>query len=706
MSISSLPRALRRHWFAAVGALAAVAGVAAGSFLTHVPVATACARVVARQQRVEGTLGPGSIILPVEGPTPDALEALARSDRVLAAALRDLGGRPAVAPTASEIAALRAAVSAARPEGQGPVVEIRVCAPDPVEACRRANAVARAVAAIADADAWRGVETVVAQAHVRAEAAAKRAGELRAEVFSLAVSGGDPDADRKVLLDGLRELDGRVDALRSAIGQREEEIRALLVRAHVERANGSARVVPEAVAIPQLEELAVALSRAQSELANLLLTRFPDEPEVQTKRAEVDGLEARLAHAREHWRMTRMAALTTEVNQAKRELEVYERRCVEKRRDVAAVEARLARYRPACREQEAAERELESCRESERRLESLGSLLPRFVEVADGAERTEMPPRLPVGLLGLWTLAALAAAAAAAGVREACDPRPAGSDEVARLLDAPVLAHVPRGSELDVAGALGGAADSPLTEVFGSLATIVRAALAEGGLKTVGVLSAVPGEGKTLLAAGLAAALARKGLRTVLIDADLRCPRLHEVVGLPNATGLSVLLEGRWPAPVSGRFHGPADPHEPSDLDQAMQEHLYPGLQIITGGAVPENPQLLLESASMKGVLEELKEITDVVVVDTPALGAVGEGLSIATMTDANLLVVRSGAATRGELSWARGLLASVSVNLLGCLFNGSTQRPLARVRPRATGRGRIARLVPGRKAVARAAAL
>ncbi|MBI5367004.1 MAG: CpsD/CapB family tyrosine-protein kinase [Planctomycetes bacterium] len=732
MSLPSLSLALRRRWPTAVLTLAVVAGVAAAALPLREQSATAKARVIARGGRVDGGLIGGSVAAPVlvEAPSPSAVEALVRSPRVLEAAARELGAgstpppaTAAAAPSPALVAALREAVSVTRPDPAGQVLDLRLVDRDPGEACRRVNALARALVDAVDNDARVGMETAATRLRLAAEESAGHVAALRAELGVLAGIGGDPEADKAALAAALRELDLRIDSLCAGAAQREEEVKALLLRANLEKGITAAPVIPESVAVPQLQELAGALARARGEQANLELTRFPDDDAVKAQRAKVEEIQGRFLQAQEQWRIGRLAALQTEINQAQREIDIFERRRQERRAELGALNERLMKFVPARATLAAAERELDGYRDLDRRFASYWNLLPKFVELAEAAERAEPSGAPAAPWFGIWGLVAFAAAGFGAWLRELCGASavelappvapaapvaapvvaedlpiaPIDQTEALRLVDLPIVGHVPRGAAADVAGAFLDGAPSDLTEVYGGLATLLRASLGEGGMKTVGVLSAVPGEGKTSLALGLACAFARKGLRTVLIDADLRTPQVHALTGLPNASGLSTLLEGRWPAPESGRFGRPEDPREASDMDMALKEHFLPSLRVITGGPTPASPQLLLESASMRGVLNELKEMTDVVIVDTPALSAVGEGLSIGTMTDVNLLVVGSGVATREDLAWVRGLLGSVPVNLLGFVLNFSAWRPGARAPGRA--RRRSAAAVPALEA-------
>ncbi len=141
--------------------------------------------------------------------------------------------------------------------------------------------------------------------------------------------------------------------------------------------------------------------------------------------------------------------------------------------------------------------------------------------------------------------------------------------------------------------------------------------------KTILVTSSVPLEGKSTIAASLARQSARSGLKVILIDADLRRPRLHEVIGLPNQNGLSEVLTGR------------ANPEAAIKRDEKS------GLDFLPAGIGVVSPPDLFRSSTMKILLEEMAAYYDLVIIDTPPVAAVSDSFTLSGIVDKSIYVIR-----------------------------------------------------------------
>jgi capsular exopolysaccharide synthesis family protein len=175
--------------------------------------------------------------------------------------------------------------------------------------------------------------------------------------------------------------------------------------------------------------------------------------------------------------------------------------------------------------------------------------------------------------------------------------------------------------------------------------------------KVVQITSPSPGDGSTTLAANLAASIAQSGKRVLLIDADLRNPSLHKIFGVSNDAGLVSVVRGE------------------NDLPDAIQESEIPGLWLLPAGAPPVNPADLLASPRLPELLQHLREVYDVVLVDTPALLAATDAHVVATCADGVLLTIRIGNGNRPKLERAREILGTLGANLLGAVVNAGDLR-------------------------------
>ncbi len=193
---------------------------------------------------------------------------------------------------------------------------------------------------------------------------------------------------------------------------------------------------------------------------------------------------------------------------------------------------------------------------------------------------------------------------------------------------------------------------SPAAETFRMIRTNLTFMSVDDPIRSFVVTSALPLEGKTTVASNVAISLAQFGRSVLLVDSDLRRPRLHRVLEVDNDVGLTSLIEGR------------------STLNAALHKTKIDGLSVLTSGPIPPNPSELLHSAAFARVKEELLKHFDYVLFDSPPMGAVTDAVILASQVDGALLVIRAGTSTLHAVSGARKQLNSVSARLLGAVLN------------------------------------
>jgi len=166
------------------------------------------------------------------------------------------------------------------------------------------------------------------------------------------------------------------------------------------------------------------------------------------------------------------------------------------------------------------------------------------------------------------------------------------------------------------------------------------------------VASAVPTEGKTTVACSIAVAMAQAGQRVILVDCDLRRPRLHKIFKTSNESGMtSVLLE-------------------PETLDEAILTTVVPNLHILTSGPIPPNPAELLHSDVFGRLLGELSTRFDRVVFDSAPLIPVTDATVLSTRVDATILVVKPFMTRKEVVRHAVRSLRDVGGKILGVVLN------------------------------------
>jgi chain length determinant protein tyrosine kinase EpsG len=181
---------------------------------------------------------------------------------------------------------------------------------------------------------------------------------------------------------------------------------------------------------------------------------------------------------------------------------------------------------------------------------------------------------------------------------------------------------------------------------------MMRAFNADGGRHALAVISPDGGDGKTYCAANLAVVLAQLGGRTLLVDADMRAPRQHEVFGLGSHAGLSSILSGR------------------ADKQVIQQVGLLPGLFVLPVGTTPPNPLELVERPAFGLLMRELVSKFDHVVVDTPAAAWGADAAVIAARCGHALVVARKNASRVSSLQDLVASFAGSPAKIVGAVVN------------------------------------
>jgi succinoglycan biosynthesis transport protein ExoP len=194
---------------------------------------------------------------------------------------------------------------------------------------------------------------------------------------------------------------------------------------------------------------------------------------------------------------------------------------------------------------------------------------------------------------------------------------------------------------------------SQMAESYRALRTSLLLSNLGAPPKVIMVTSALPQEGKTTTSINCAVVLAQKGIRVLLIDADLRRPSIHKTLGMGPRSGLSNVLTGSATL-QSAITHSP----------------ILPNLDVLPAGTPPPNPAELLASTNMRDVLQELRGKYDHIVVDTPPTLSVTDAVVLSPRADAIVLVIRSGQTTKQALRRSRDILMQVNAKVSGVLLN------------------------------------
>jgi capsular exopolysaccharide synthesis family protein len=299
---------------------------------------------------------------------------------------------------------------------------------------------------------------------------------------------------------------------------------------------------------------------------------------------------------------------------------------------------------------------IESVRQLERG--KTAKIDPRVVDAAV-ASAAPVRPRPGVNM-AIGLLVGAVTGAALALLLESLDRAIKTATQAEGGFRSPLLAVIPRLPTVN--GRQLPSIDNPLTpagEAYRNLRTAVRFISPDHPMHTLLVTSPRPGEGKTTTATNLAVSLAQAGERVVLVDADLRRGRVVDIFGLPGGVGLTSVI--MHTASLTDALQGSQD-----------------GLFVLGTGPLPPNPSELLGSEAMAQILEQLRQIADVVVLDGPPVLAVSDAVALATQVDGVVMVARAGSTDRHDAAEAAQRLDRVGANVAGCVLNAAAKTTAA----------------------------
>jgi len=193
---------------------------------------------------------------------------------------------------------------------------------------------------------------------------------------------------------------------------------------------------------------------------------------------------------------------------------------------------------------------------------------------------------------------------------------------------------------------------SPQAETFRSIRSKLVLTGAGKVLRSIAVMSPTDGEGKTFMAVNLAAVFAQLGSKTILIDGNLRNPRMHEIFMVRNNYGLSSLIINR------------------TEIEQAVHATAIAELHLLPAGPKPPNPVELLGWQETRDLINYLKMRYDVIIIDTPAFLNTADAPVIATLSDATVVVALKGYTTIESFGAVKKQLDNSHVKIIGSLIN------------------------------------
>lgn len=192
---------------------------------------------------------------------------------------------------------------------------------------------------------------------------------------------------------------------------------------------------------------------------------------------------------------------------------------------------------------------------------------------------------------------------------------------------------------------------SIVAEAYRTLRTNIQYSSFDKEIKTIVVTSAEAAEGKSTVSGNLALSFAQNEKKVIIVDCDLRKPSVHKNFKISNLIGLSEVLIGK------------------EKLENVIQ-HRNENLDILPSGKIPPNPSEMLSSTAMTKLIEILRNEYDVIILDSPPLGAVTDAQVLSTKADGTILVVRAQRTNRDVVIEAKNLLTKVDANIIGTVLH------------------------------------
>jgi succinoglycan biosynthesis transport protein ExoP len=530
------------------------------------------------------------------------------------------------------------------------IVKISYESPDPAMAASIANAVAANYISWnlerryeASSAARRFLQERLEQTRQTLEEAQRRGNEYAQKNQLITVEGGD-DSDK--LATGESLLAGELALVNSQLAG------ATAARIQAEQrwrqaASTPDTAMPEVLANPAVQQLKATRDAAWADYQQNLRVFKPDYPAMVDARKKIETLDSQIAARAASIRL----GMRTELELARKNEGQFQAEAAQRKQMLLAAQGKRVEQSFINTDINTSRSLYDGMLASYKEIGLAGGISDNNVSIVDKAEvpREAVKPEIKTNLIQ-FGLAGLLLGALAAFLLDRFDLSVKTPREVEDVLRLPVLSAIPRAAG-DVPAHLAlQDARSAVSEAYYSVRTALQFSTENGAPRTLLVSSSGPSEGKTTTSLALAIGFSRLNRRVLLIDADLRAPSLHKLLGCDNGKGLSNVLAG-----------GP-------ETAPSLQVTGHKDLMFLACGPLPPNPAELLGGGNMRRFLAAAQSRFDLVVIDGPPVMGLADSPLLASVTGGVVFVVAAGETKRDVAKVALRRLRLGNTRLLGAV--------------------------------------
>ena len=530
------------------------------------------------------------------------------------------------------------------------IVKISYESPDPGLAAQVANSVARNYIDWnlerrfnASAEARRFLEGRLQQTREALEASQRRGNAYaqQNELITVGAGSANPSATGETLQAAdLASINQQLAAATSVRIQAEQRWRQAMTTPDL--------ALPEMLTNSSAQSLKAARDAAWAEYEQNLKLFKPEFPTMVETKRRIDTLDQQIASQANNIRQS----LRTEYEIARKNEARFEGEVARRKTELLASQSKRVEAGFIDTDIETTRTLYEAMLATYKEIGIAGAIGENNISVVDPAKAPNdaVKPR-PARNLALFGMLGLAAGAAYAFLRDKLDTSLKVPEDVERRLALPMLGAIPvTRKDVSPAKALEDA-KSAISEAYYSVRTALQFSTENGVPASLLVTSSRPAEGKSTTSLAIASGFARLGQRVLLVDADMRDPSLHRVLGRDNGVGLSNLLAGG------------------DEIHPAVQPTEYRNLSFLSSGPLPPNPAELLGGSKMRAFLEAATSQYDLVVIDGPPVMGLADAPQLANKAAGTIFVVEAGGTKDALARAAIKRLRAGRVHLIGAVM-------------------------------------